>query len=223
MSATDTELETLRQTWRYAWRNIGAHGEGEAEFQALIARYSESHRHYHTPQHLAECFAQFEASREAIVQPAELAMALFFHDAIHDIPSRNNEELSAVLADDRLSAHGAQPAAIDRVKALILATRHQRIPVEGDERIIVDIDLSILGAPPARYQDYEHQVRKEYAHVPDALFWQRRGQFLLAFLARPSIYSTPYFQSMLENAARDNLCRSLKAIGDSALGHSSPD
>ena len=40
--------------------------------------------------------------------------------------------------------------------------------------MLIDIDLSILGAPPARFAEYEQQIRAEYAWVPGILFRPKR-------------------------------------------------
>jgi predicted metal-dependent HD superfamily phosphohydrolase len=98
------------------------------------------------------------------------------------------------------------------VSELITATKHDAQPESDDARVLVDIDLSILGAEPARFDEYEMQVRKEYAHVPDVLYRLGRAIILKQFLARPSIYSTPYFRDRLEARARKNIGESLARL-----------
>jgi predicted metal-dependent HD superfamily phosphohydrolase len=80
------------------------------------------------------------------------------------------------------------------------------------KRLLVDIDLSILGATPERFDEYEVQVRQEYAWVPGPLFRRKRGEILQAFLVRPSIYSMPWFRQRLEAQARSNLQRSVARL-----------
>ena len=46
-----------------------------------------------------------------------------------------------------------------------MATRHAALPAGGDEQLLVDIDLAILGASAARFAEYERQIRAEYAFV----------------------------------------------------------
>ena len=104
-----------------------------------------------------------------------------------------------------LQGHGAVPAAVQRIDELIMATCHSALPVTPDAQLLVDIDLSILGALPQRFAEYEAQIRQEYAFVPEDIFREKRGEILRAFLDRPVIYSTPHFQAALEARARDNL------------------
>jgi predicted metal-dependent HD superfamily phosphohydrolase len=69
----------------------------------------------------------------------------------------------------------------------------------------VDVDLSILGAPPERFAEYEVQIRQEYAHVPGFLFRLKRRAILQSFLDRPALFSTPRLHQRLEARARANL------------------
>jgi len=90
-----------------------------------------------------------------------------------------------------------------------MATCHNALPDTQDAKVLVDIDLSILGAEAARFDEYENQVRAEFHWVPAFLFRRKRREILQGFLARPSIYSTTHFKNRLEKKARENLARSL--------------
>lgn len=95
---------------------------------------------------------------------------------------------------------------------MILATKHDALPEFADAQRLVDIDLSILGAPPPRFDQYEGQVRLEYAWVNDVAFKAGRSKILKQFLDRPSIYGMDLFRDQLEQRARDNLARSIAAL-----------
>ena len=75
--------------------------------------------------------------------------------------------------------------------------------------LMLDIDLAILGTDRARFEDYERQVRLEYAHIPDAAFARARASFLTALLGK-AIYRTDVARSELEGKAQENLMRALK-------------
>jgi predicted metal-dependent HD superfamily phosphohydrolase len=167
---------------------------------ALLAAYREPQRSYHTLQHLRECVERFAACRDLAARPAEVEIALWFHDAVDDVRRHDNER--------RLGARRARAAAdvIARVDALVTATRHARATAgSADEELLVDIDLAILGADGARFAEYEAQIRREYAHVADAEFRARRSAVLAAFLARDPIYRTARLRAELEARARANL------------------
>src|SRR5690606_29112480 len=140
---------------------------GDADlYHRLIASYQEPARHYHTTTHLEEMFALWPAVEHLARHPAEVELAIWFHDAIH-VPLRSdNEALSAAWASSALRDGGADEDVAARVAGLILATRHDAEPVATDEQVLVDLDLAILGAPPQRFDEYERQVRAEFAMVP---------------------------------------------------------
>lgn len=97
------------------------------------------------------------------------------------------------------------------VRDLVLVTRHSGSPVSVDEQVLVDIDLSILGADTPRFDEYERQIRAEYSYVPGFLFRRKRKQILQSFLDRPVIYSTAVLRYRLEARARENLGRAIRS------------
>src|SRR5262249_26786699 len=109
---------------------------------------------------------------------------------------------------------GASNEVQARVRELVLATRHRAEPASADGRLTVDVDLSILGAPPERFEEYEAQIRQEYAWVPDPAFRDARAKILREFLTRPSLYATDFFRKRLEARARSNIAGSLARLED---------
>ena len=194
------------------WRQLGAANPDPRLHGELIARYSEPHRRYHTVRHLDECFERLDEIRSLARHPAEIELALWFHDAIYDVKRHDNEEKSADWARASATAAGVAADACERVYSLILSTRHQAAANGVDAEILVDIDLSILGAVPVRFDEYERQVREEYSWVPDFLFRRERKAILKEFLARPRIFSTTHFRDRYEQQARSNIERSLERL-----------
>lgn len=191
--------------WRAAWSAMGIDTPPIAVRDALLVRYAEPHRRYHTLQHLGECLDAFERERAHAQRPGEVALALWFHDAIYNLQAHDNEAQSADWARDALRAAGIDADAAQRVHDLIMATKHDAQPTDADARLLVDIDLAILGAPPERFAEYEQQIRAEYAHVPHDVFEPRRRLILARFLARDPLYQTPGMQARCEAQARINL------------------
>ena len=60
---TAPSLATLKPLFASAWHDAGAHTDGTALCDALLAAYAEPHRHYHSTQHLGECLQGFEGVR----------------------------------------------------------------------------------------------------------------------------------------------------------------
>lgn len=200
-------------SWGRACGALGLpHGNEELR-DRVLARYAEPHRRYHTLQHLHECLERLESVLAQAEHPGEVEFALWLHDAIYELSGHDNEAQSAQWALRELSAAGAAAEVAVRVEALIMATRHSALPQGLDEQLLVDVDLAILGAPPARFDEYEAQVRGEYAFVPQDVFQRKRAEILAGFLGRPVIYNTPVLRALLETQARSNLARSLAALG----------
>lgn len=207
-------MPTLTQ-WQATWSGFGVTPDAASarQFDELIARYSEPHRKYHTVRHLDECFEKLAELRSEASRPHEVELALWFHDAIYEKGSSENEAKSADLAARVMEQVGVAQDAVQRVHSLIMATRHAAVPVGADQIVLVDVDLSILGAAPARFDEYERQVRDEYAWVPRFLFKRKRRTILMSFLARPAIFTSVLFKERYEAQARENLLRSIRLLG----------
>jgi predicted metal-dependent HD superfamily phosphohydrolase len=203
------------EAWLATWRQLGATDRPALQslHVELLARYAEPHRHYHTPQHLADCFEKLGEIVSLAEHPDEVRVGLWFHDAIYDTRASDNEHRSGVWARETMLSFGLTAAAAQRVYDLVMFTRHAAEPVGADAMVLVDADLSILGAAPQRFDEYEDQVRREYDWVAEAIFRQRRAAILREFLHRPRIYGTAPFQERYEPVARANLERSLAQLG----------
>ena len=81
---------------------------------------------------------------------------------------------------------------------------------------MTDIDLSILGREVKRFDEYEHQIRQEYAWVPELTFIEGRFAVLKKFLERESIYATDFFRQKYEAQARANMTRALRRLSSAA-------
>lgn len=181
-------------------------------YSDLRDRLSEKFREFHNLGHIDDCLARFDEVSAHLDDPDAVEIALWFHDAIYEPMRGDNETRSADWARTATLATGATAASADRVHALVMATRHAALPATPDEALLVDVDLAILGAPSARFAEYEAQVRAEYALVPDWLFRGKRRAILLEFLARPRIFATEHFHATLEARARENLQESVAAL-----------
>jgi predicted metal-dependent HD superfamily phosphohydrolase len=207
----------LLARWFEPWHELGLEPPAGCGEEVLDA-WAEPSRHYHGLRHLADCLDELEAARELAERPAEVALAIWFHDAVYKATRSDNEAASAGWAQTALCEAQDQAEAeidgwlVERVRRLILATRHDREPETPDERLIVDIDLAILGAAPERYDEYERDIRAEYRWVPKPLFRRKRREILRTFLARPTIYCTARFRDRYEAQARENLERACRLI-----------
>ncbi len=181
-------------------------------FHAIDKAYGERHRYYHTHEHIDAMLKHFDSVYELAEHPAELELAIWFHDVIYKPFSTDNELKSAEWAKEFLLASDYNLAGAERVFKLIMATLHNGTMTCSDEKLIVDIDLTILGTPPSVYDQFERNVRQEYKLVPKFIFSKKRKQLLKSFLEQPSIYHHDYFKTRYENQARENLRRAVERL-----------
>jgi predicted metal-dependent HD superfamily phosphohydrolase len=185
-------------------------------FDEVQAAYAQPQRHYHTAQHIAECLAQLDAivapPEGCLLQDAPLVeLAIWLHDLVYDPTAKDNEARSAELAQQWF-AGALAPARLQRLGGWIEATRlHEAAPQDADLQALLDIDLAILAAAPARFVEYEAQVAREYAHIPPALFSQGRRAFLSELLVRAQLFHHPAL-TQLEAPARRNLVASVGLV-----------
>lgn len=200
-----------KDRWLKLMKSMGL-ASSDDSYDSLCNAYSERHRHYHTVQHINAMLRHFDLTSNLTEYPNEVELAIWFHDAIYKPFSLNNEKGSADWAKEFLIDHGYEENGIDRVYRLIMATLHDGAVEHQDERLIVDIDLTILGTPPDVYDEFERNVRKEYRWVPSFIYRKKRKQLLLKFLAQDSIYHLEYFKIKFEKAARENIKKAINNL-----------
>jgi predicted metal-dependent HD superfamily phosphohydrolase len=198
-----------QQRWTGLWSRLGAQGTGLSIYTYLAAAYAEPARAYHTAEHIHDCLAQLDMSRETARRPDEVEAAIWFHDAVYAPGASDNEDRSARLAQTALLACAVPLEVSRRVAELVLATRHLTLPREPDGQLLCDIDLSILGRDPEVFDEFERRIRQEYAWVPEPMYRTSRSEVLAGFLRRRSIYQTEFFRARYEQLARSNLNRAL--------------
>lgn len=203
---------TQERRWTALWKRLGAQGDASAVYNDLVARYSEPHRAYHTLRHIGHCLDELEQVRHLATNPYAVELALWYHDAIYDTKTKDSEERSATLAVEVVRSASLPDNLGQSVANLITATKHLVIPIDPDVQLLVDIDLSILGQPEDKFDEYEWQIRKEYEWVSEDAFVVGRSTILKSFLARPNIYATQFLHNKYEAQARRNIVRSLAGL-----------
>jgi predicted metal-dependent HD superfamily phosphohydrolase len=192
-------------------------GCGAEVFSRARASYSSPGRAYHTWDHILDCTQKLRDFECA--SPRAAFLALLFHDAIY-VPGRSdNESRSGMFAADVLNSSSArlEMGEIGAIGRMILATRDHRLPADRrdpDVAVVLDIDMSILGAPWERYRQYADGVRAEYvpAAAGAARFTAGRTAFLSRLLAGGPIFHTAQGLERWERPARENIAREIEAL-----------
>lgn len=190
--------------WQALMHRLGGQSSLET-YQQLVKAYAEPHRYYHTAAHINACLQQFDRVQGLAHAPAAVEIALWFHDAIYQTRSQNNEQESADWAVGCLHAAGVAEMDCAQVHHLIMATKEHGDVEDRDRALVVDIDLAILGQEAQTFAEFETNIRKEYHWVPAPEYCLRRSQILESFLQRSHVYQTDYFQERYDAIAKSNL------------------
>lgn len=188
-----------------------------AQWQALQDSYATPPRAYHHFGHVRAVLqhCQDVADGPGWQRPAEVYLAVLYHDAIYVAGRKDNEARSAALALQAI-ARAPELAGVDaaRVEQLILLTaRHGDLgpdDVDAEAALFLDCDMAILAAPEPVFAAYDRGVAEEYKGVvPGFLNRAGRRRFLQGLLRAPRIFLSDFFHQRLDAAARENLRRQL--------------
>ncbi|VDP04968.1 unnamed protein product [Soboliphyme baturini] len=115
--------------------------------------YSETHRHYHTLEHLSLMFKFYDMYKDQLNNRCSLMYAIFFHDIVCNLNSQSNpQDSSAVFAEFSKETTFDQ---VNSVRDLIEATNNC-IPDasvtgrfgEDDVHYFMDFDIAVLASSP---------------------------------------------------------------------------
>ncbi len=174
--------------------------------------YSSEGRHYHNLQHLDFLYNELSTLKTELKDWPAICLAICYHDIIYHPGAADNEDKSAELAEERLSPTNIKESSVSRCKQHILATKLHANHTDPDTNLFTDADLAILGQNDEVYDEYAVNIRREYSHVPDALYGMGRGGVLQRFLRMERIFKTEAFFTKYEVQARKNIRRELQHL-----------
>jgi len=151
----------------------------------IIDCYSQSHRYWHTPQHLLEMMEGVkELYKDKKVTQREyfsLMLAAVFHDIVYDPKRNDNEEKSAEYMMSRYDGYANPELEKDVLKArdIILDTKTQDSQ-DGLSRKFNKLDTAILDSQFIEMLDWENKIYKEYKWIGWKQYKKKRIQFLLS-------------------------------------------
>lgn len=214
MGAVSADIATVFDTfhdclWRSGWSEDLALAAERAD--RLCIAYTGADRHYHDITHIAAMLRLLDTHAPSHPDWVAIRWAILYHDVVYDPRRKDNEAESAAAMARDFAALGLDPALAARVEDLILATRHGEVAASEDATtaLLIDLDLAVLAAPSAAYDAYAAAIRREYSHVPDALYREGRARVLQGFLDQPAVYRTDALKSQWEASARANLTREI--------------
>lgn len=199
-------FKTLLSQWNLNETQI------DSFWNSIQKNYNESFRQYHNLNHISELFEYFDSYKHYLKHPNEVALAIFYHDVIYNVWSKQNEWKSAELAKEHLHLCKVNTECISRIYKLILVTKNHCPETNVDETWFIDFDMAILGQPWDTYFQYTQNIRKEYATVPSFMYKKGRKKVLQHFLETSCIYHTKTFYERFEAQARHNITKELNLL-----------
>ena len=200
----------LEQSTVAVLRDLGA-DDPDGLIERLRQDHNRAETPYHSWRHILHGLSLLFDYRTDIPDFDAALIAWLNHDRIYDARRTDNEELSAELARQMCLDLG-QDGHADLAVELVLDTKHDAKPRTETGKWIVGIDLAILGESRERYDEYEANIRREYAHVADAMYRLGRSRVLRGFLEMDRIYDVPELCERFEQLAKDNLRRALSVL-----------
>lgn len=189
-------------------------------------------RHYHNLDHLVHGLTEIRvwglntgAGAEAL---ATLKKAFWFHDAVLETseaaePANDSEALSAEERSARIWQESLAGAGSDtgtdagNVAALIRATDPaQAASIDHPlKAVMLALDRAILGQDEDVYDHYAQGIRREYRHLSDRTYAERRRQALAHLLQEAeagSLFGDDYFVARYNDSAIGNMRREVERL-----------
>ncbi len=200
-----TDGSSTRRRFTIACESLGVTKTKERDWWRRVeTSYTEPSRHYHTLVHIDAMLTL--ASEHELQDSVAVDLATIFHDVVYDAVAggggKNERESARVFVEFAHSTTMTQDRVNKVVQWIERTWSHDGDGLDGDGRLFMDFDMSILGAEREAYALYASQVRLEYDHV-NWLYWRiGRSQFLSSSTSK-RVFSTPEFAG-LEDKAREN-------------------
>lgn len=217
----------LKLRWKEFCKRAGMAEAGAVFDTHIAAAYSEPHRKYHTLAHIEECLKLLDGPAKHVLEDEPswriledsdkdfylnaLELALWFHDIVYKPTESNNEEESERVMEELCESFAVDRELIDEAADLIFLTKdHKLPPLERtmQSKLMLDIDLAILGADPESFWAYERGIRFEYNFVPEDTYRRERTKVMQRFVDQERegrLYNTALFRGVFNNQARQNL------------------
>lgn len=171
--------------------------------------YTEPHRAYHVLSHPVGMIELGNKVFEGGLTVEEV-LAIWYHDFVYVAGSKTNEQESAIIFRETFWKANPWTLNVPLVEEIILCTK-DHLPVIGDAKRVIDLDLIGLSDSRNNYRLNAVNVRKEYCEFSDDEWVVGRTKFLEKMLGREQIYFTDYFKPYELNA-RHNMEHELKIL-----------
>lgn len=184
--------------------------------RGVFTHYRSSMRHYHSLDHIAHCIEELQwvmANHELTEQQVQsLIRAILAHDIIQNVKDANHsdEQLSAIWYRDLATNFHIEDEAVAQMIESTGYLSGGKMAETFEEKLLCSIDLAILSQPEEIYDIYSEAIRKEYADIPNNLYYAGRIHALKKLMGR-TIYLSEYYQNA-EQWAQKNMLREIRHL-----------
>jgi putative nucleotidyltransferase with HDIG domain len=180
---------------------------------SLLKKHLSEFYYYHNYKHtLYVMDVAAEISREEGCTEAEMeliATAALWHDTGYTKTYKNHEEESCNLASQYLPEYGFSEEDINKICALIMATKIPQSPKNKLEEILADADLEYLGTES--FDNTAEDLYRELKYVNPALTEEKWNHVQIAFLKKHQ-YFTRFCKENKEPVKQDYLNKLISGI-----------
>lgn len=212
-------MHTLEPLWNNTIRELGIvpSEKSTSIFYTIVRMYETENRYYHTLKHVGMMLDKINVL-SSIYSITEYNKAIMYYSAfMHDFVYTTNhlsdssmEELSAMMAVDFLRDMNCDTVILlQTVYDLIVVTKDHTVSEKLTatvtmQEIFIDCDLAIFSKSRLQYKKYSENIRKEYIHVPEEIFLNKRHEILKSFLNK-NIFNVEYMKQTYSNVAIENI------------------
>jgi len=150
------------------------------DYNVLLAMWNESHRAYHTQNHLLDLIEQIDENKSQYQSQKDydkMILCALFHDCVYDPMRNDNEEKSAEFF---LNCCQEKNQDILDIKQMILDTKTHEATTPLSEKFNV-LDMNIVERDFNQLLEWEKGIREEYKAYGD-MYKIGRIQFLESLL-----------------------------------------
>ena len=150
------------------------------DYNVLLAMWNESHRAYHTQNHLLDLIEQIDENKSQYQSQKDydkMILCALFHDCVYDPMRNDNEEKSAEFF---LNCCQEKNQDILDIKQMILDTKTHEATTSLSEKFNV-LDMNIVERDFNQLLEWEKGIREEYKAYGD-MYKMGRIQFLESLL-----------------------------------------
>ncbi len=150
------------------------------DYNVLLAMWNESHRAYHTQNHLLDLIEQINENKSQYKSQKDydkMILCALFHDCVYDPMRNDNEEKSAEFF---MNCCQEKNQDILDIKQMILDTKTHEATTPLSEKFN-ELDMNIVERDFNQLLEWERGIREEYKAYGD-MYKMGRIQFLESLL-----------------------------------------